>query len=318
MKVLMLILAALLDVVPAGKAVLRQLQPRDSILIADQVEYGFQLDGVPAGTALALPDFTKVSNDTLTLVRGWQLDTLSTQRARKGGAALHSIRGSIILAPFEEGHYRLPEIPVLRAREGADPDTLLFEALEMDVKTMPVDTATFEVHDLKGQMTYPLTFKELLPWIGGVLLLAGLIALVVWLVRRRRADAEALKPKDPAYIVALRELDKWRGEKFWAPDKQKAYYSGITDTLKTYIEDRYGIDAPEMTTAELFDALRKAEDLPEDLREQTREVFECADFVKFAKHVASDEENARALPAAVRFVTSTYQTVLEEEQQPQA
>ena len=50
MKVLMLILAALLDVVPAGKAVLRQLQPRDSILIADQVEYGFQLDGVPAGT----------------------------------------------------------------------------------------------------------------------------------------------------------------------------------------------------------------------------------------------------------------------------
>ena len=159
MKVLMLILAALLDVVPAGKAVLRQLQPRDSILIADQVEYGFQLDDVPAGTALALPDFTKVSNDTLTLVRGWQLDTLSTQRARKGGAALHSIRGSIILAPFEEGHYRLPEIPVLRAREGADPDTLLFEALEMDVKTMPVDTATFEVHDLKGQMTYPLTFK---------------------------------------------------------------------------------------------------------------------------------------------------------------
>ncbi|MBR1488762.1 MAG: hypothetical protein IJ603_07780 [Bacteroidales bacterium] len=318
MKVLMLILAALLDVVPAGKAVLRQLQPRDSILIADQVEYGFQLDGVPAGTALALPDFTKVSNDTLTLVRGWQLDTLSTQRARKGGAALHSIRGSIILAPFEEGHYRLPEIPVLRAREGADPDTLLFEALEMDVKTMPVDTATFEVHDLKGQMTYPLTFKELLPWIGGVLLLAGLIALAVWLVRRRRAGAEALKPKDPAYIVALRELDKWRGEKFWAPDKQKAYYSGITDTLKTYIEDRYGIDAPEMTTAELFDALRKAEDLPEDLREQTREVFECADFVKFAKHVASDEENARALPAAVRFVTSTYQTVLEEEQQPQA
>ena len=42
--------------------------------------------------------------------------------------------------------------------------------------------------------------------------------------------------------------------------------------------------------------------------------LECADYVKFAKHVASQEENARALPTAVRFVTSTYQTVLEEEQ----
>ena len=163
-------------------------------------------------------------------------------------------------------------------------------------------------------MRYPLTFRETLPWIGGVLLLAALTALLVWWLRRRRSDAAATAHKDPAYIVALRELDKWRGDKFWAPDKQKAYYSGITDALKTYIEDRFGVDAPEMTTAELFDALKGAEDLPADLREELRGVFECADFVKFAKHVASDEDNARALPTAVRFVTSTYQTVLEEEQ----
>jgi len=74
------------------------------------------------------------------------------------------------------------------------------------------------------------------------------------------------------------------------------------------------VDAPEMTTAELFTALAEAKDLDADLREEMREVFECADYVKFAKHVASQEENARALPTAVRFVTSTYQTVLEEEQ----
>ena len=313
MKGLMLILAVLLDVVPAGKAVLRQLQPRDSILIADQLEYGFQLDSVPDGTGLALPDFSKASNDTLVLVRGWQLDTLATRQARRRDPLLHSIRGSIVVAPFEEGTYRLPDIPVLRRMPDGQVDTLLFEAMEMEVRTMTVDTATFVIHDIKGQMGYPLTFKELLPWIGGVLLLAALVALAVWLVRRRRAAAEERKPRDPAYIVALRELDKWRGDKFWAPDKQKMFYSGITDTLKTYIEDRFGIDAPEMTTAELFAALKEAEDLPEDLREQTRELFECADFVKFAKHIASEEDNARALPTAVRFVTSTYQTALEEE-----
>ena len=69
-----------------------------------------------------------------------------------------------------------------------------------------------------------------------------------------------------------------------------------------------------MTTAELFAALEGAEEVPAALREEIRALFECADFVKFAKHVASGEENARALPAAVRFVTSTYQTMLEEEQ----
>ena len=183
------------------------------------------------------------------------------------------------------------------------------------MKTMPVDTAAFQIHDIKGQMRYPLTLRELLPWIGLLWLLAVLVILTVSLIqiRRRRAAGDTAAPRDPAYIVALRELDKWRGDKFWAPERQKTFYSGITDTLKTYIEDRFGVDAPEMTTAELFDALRQADDLPADLREELRDLFERADFVKFAKHVASDEDNARALPTAVRFVTSTYQTVLEEE-----
>jgi hypothetical protein len=313
MKVLTLILAAMLDMVPAGQAYLKQLQPRDSILIADQLEYGFQLDSLAEGTPIALPDFANASNDTLTLVRSWQLDTTATLRVRqpggKGRAQLYNIRGSIVLAPFEEGTYHLPPIPVLRGT-----DTLVFEGIDMEVKTMPVDTATFQIHDIKGQLRYPVTFKETLPWIGGVLLLAALVAVLVWWLRRRSAAAAGEQKKDPAYIVALRELDKWRGDKFWAPDKQKAYYSGITDALKTYIEDRFGVDAPEMTTAELFDALKQAEDLPADLREELRGVFECADFVKFAKHTASDEDNARALPTAVRFVTSTYQSVLEEEQ----
>lgn len=313
MKLLTLILAAVLDIVPAGQAFLRQLQPRDSILIADQLEYGFQLDSVPEGTAVALPDFSPMSGDTLTLVRSWQLDTTARLRVRRSGgkARLYNLRGSIVLAPFEEGTYHLPDIPVLRGS-----DTLRFAGLEMEVKTMPVDTATFVLHDIKGQIRYPLTFKELLPWIAAFWLLAVLVILTVCLVQlhRRRAGGEAAAPKDPAYIVALRELDKWRGDKFWAPDKQKAYYSGITDALKTYIEDRFGVDAPEMTTAELFDALRAEKDLPEELRQELQDVFECADFVKFAKHTASDEENARALPTAVRFVTSTYQTVLEEEQ----
>ena len=314
MKVLTLILTVMLDMVPAGQAFLKQLQPRDSILIADQIEYGFQLDSLAEGTPIALPDFSGASNDTLTLVRGWQIDTTASLRVRQPGskerAKLYNVRGSIVLAPFEEGLYHLPPIPVLRGT-----DTLVFEGLDMEVKTMPVDTATFQIHDIKGQMRYPLTFKEVLPWIGGLVLLAALVILAVRLVQRRRRRAGAGKPKDPAYIVALRELDKWRGEKFWAPDKQKAYYSGITDALKNYIEDRFGVDAPEMTTAELFEALKQAEDLPADLRDELREIFECADFVKFAKHTASQEENARALPTAVRFVTSTYQTVLEEEQQ---
>ena len=322
MMILTLILAAMLDLVPGGDATLQQLQKRDSILIADQMRYGVTLKDVQKGTGIALPDLSDVSNDTLTIVGGWQLDTLvrgRTIHSRNAKAAEKVLRkpfdvyASIVLAPFEEGTYELPDLPVIRRTDGKD-DTLVFKGLSMDVKTMPVDTATFEIHDIKGQILYPVTFRELMPWIGGGLLAAALVALLVWLgVRASKRRQEALKPKDPAYIVALRELDKYRSDKYWTPEKQKTFYSGITDALKFYMEDRFGVDAPEMTTAELFDALKGDKDITPEMYGSLKELFERADFVKFAKHIVSDEDNAKALPLAVSFVTTTYQADLEKE-----
>ena len=310
MKLLAIILTAMLDIVPGGEPFLRQLTPRDSILIADQLEYGFRLDSVKAGTQLALQDFSEASNDTLTLVRNWKIDTLK----RKGG--LFDIEGSIVVAPFEEGHYSLPQLAVMRVSAAGAVDTLLFDAMEMEVKTMPVDTATFVLHDIKGQMRYPLTFKEIFPWIAGVWLVIVLGILTVALIlSRKRNAADVAHCDDPAHIVALRRLDKFRSNAYWAPEKQKAFYSGITDALKDYIEARFGIDAPEMTTAELFDALKTDKDITPEMFTELRELFERADFVKFAKHAATDEENASALPVAVRFVTSTYKVEPEEGQE---
>ena len=322
MKLLTIILALMLDVVPGGDAVLQQLQKRDSILIADQLRYSVTLKDLEKGTGIALPDLQGASNDTLTVVSGWQLDTLVRGRkiqSRNAKAAEKALRrpfdlnASIVLAPFEEGTYVLPDIPVVRNIDG-NCDTLVFKGLEMEVKTMPVDTATFVIHDIKGQIEYPVTFKEVLPWVLGGIAVIALILLAFKLIdRANKRKAEALKPKDPAYIVALRELDKYRSDKYWAPEKQKAFYSGITDALKFYMDDRFGVDAPEMTTAELFDALKSDKDITPEMYSELKELFERADFVKFAKHVASDEENAGALPLAVRFVTTTYQADIEKE-----
>ena len=309
MRVVALILAVLLEIVPGGPAYLKQLQPRDSILIADQIEYGFRLDKVKEGTVIELPDFSKASGDTLTLVRNWQMDTVG--RPGKKGSA--DIIASIIVAPFEEGEYELPSIPVRRTVEG-NVDTLLFEGVKMSVRTMPVDTATFQIHDIKGQMRYPLTFREVAPWLALGWLVTVLAILIVCLVRMRKGKvAGETAVMEPAYIVALRSLDKFRGNRYWAPEKQKIFYSGITDALKNYVDGRFGIDAPEMTTAELFRELRKASDISPDLYDELKVLFERADFVKFAKYTASDEDNAGALPLAVRFVTETYQTEEPEE-----
>lgn len=293
---------------------LEPLQQRDSILVADQLRYGFTLEDVAEGTELRMQDYSKAFGDTLVVVRNWKVDTLKTIRSGRKGPARYNLRADVVLSPFEAGSYTLPPIAVQRILPDGTVDTLVYDAQKMEVTTIQVDTTTFVPHDIKGQMRYPLTFKEILPYILGVLLLAALAYLVWRFVVRRRKD-EAQAHKDPPYIVALRRLDGFRGEKFWVPEKQKAYYSGITDTLREYIADTFGIDAREMTTAEIFDALKGHERLTDELYGSTKDLFELADFVKFAKHVASDEENAAALPLSVRFVTSTYQSTLEDESQ---
>ena len=43
-----------------------------------------------------------------------------------------------------------------------------------------------------------------------------------------------------------------------------------------------------------------------DLMDETKELFLTSDLVKFAKMTVSDEENVKAVPTAVRFVTATW------------
>ena len=298
--------------IPVEGAFLQQLQERDSVLIADQLLYGFELKQIMEGTKLLLPEIPEEQDDKLMFLSSWMLDTVKVIKQKNGLPNLLNLKGSVVITSFEEGIYELPQIAIGRVSEDGVIDTLMFDPVRLEVKTMPVDTATFTPHDIKGQIRYPLTFAELFPWICGILLLAILVVLVVRLIRRRISAGSADVRKDPAHIVALRKLDEYRGSQMWAPDKQKLFYSGITDVLREYISERYGISAMEMTTAEIF-ADMKTVDAPAELLAEVRDLFDRADFVKFAKYVASDEDNASALPVAVRFVTGTYQTDVENE-----
>lgn len=309
------ILASLLNITTAGPAFLRPLQQRDSVLVADQFEFGFRLEDTKEVEGITLQDFAQFCNDTLVLVKNWQADTVSTKKQLKEGRI--DVEWWITVAPFEEGVYEFPDIYIIKHTKESS-DTLLFTAPEpLEVMTMPVDTATFVPHDIKGQITYPVTFREVLPYvvggIAGLWIITAIVVVTVWLTSRKKKEEE--RRKDPPHIVALRALDKYRSDKYWAPDRQKVFYSGITDAVKEYIDRRFEIDAPEMTTAELFDALKGRTELTPELYDKMKGLFETADFVKFAKYIADDAQNAEALPLCVRFVTSTYQAEIEEEAQ---
>ena len=264
-----------------GEAFLEPLQKRDSVLVADQFRYGVELKDVAEGTPLALPEIQTEKDSPIEFVGDWQLDSVKVKKT-----GLYTIKASRILTAWWGGSYELPDIPVLFGG-----DTLVFKAPAepLVVNELPVDMESFQAHDIKDQVKFPYTFKEVAPWVLGALVVIGLIYLFIqWLLHRRRAVREK-EDAEPAHIKALRKLDRYRGDKYWKPDQQKLFYSGVTDALREYIVSRYGVSAMEMTTAEIFADL-KGSDIPPELYQEMKALFERADFVKFAKYTATEED----------------------------
>lgn len=281
---------------------------RDTILIGDQIEWIIPLEMAP-GEKYFLEDIADPPAPGVEIIKPLQLDTVSNGRKSV------KVEGKVILTSFDSGSYYLPPLIAMIERGSGVVDTLYMEGPTLEVTTVPIDTATYVIKDLKGQIKYPLKFKELLPWIGLALLLALIVwALVRWITMSRANRTFLGKPivKDPPHIVALRALDKIRKQKLWQNDKQKQFYTEVTDALRVYIADRYGIVALERPSREMLADLKK-QDIEEVLYGKMDELFTRADLVKFAKYLASAEENEEVIPDAVRFVNATYIKEIDEE-----
>jgi hypothetical protein len=281
---------------------------RDTILIGDQIEWIIPLEMAP-GEKYFLEDIADPPAPGVEIIKPMKIDTVAATRKSV------KVEGKVILTSFDSGSYYLPPLIAMIERDGGKVDTLYMEGPTLEVTTVPIDTATYVIKDIKGQIKYPLKFKEVVPWILLALLLAGLIWAIVRWIKMRRANRTFLgKPivKDPPHIVALRALDKIRKQKLWQNDKQKQFYTEVTDALRVYIADRYDIVALERPSREMLADLKK-QDIEPRLYDKMEELFTRADLVKFAKYLASAEENEEVIPDAVRFVNATYMKEIDDE-----
>lgn len=88
-----------------------------------------------------------------------------------------------------------------------------------------------------------------------------------------------------------------------ASENAKEYYTKLTDTLRKYIEERYGFSAMEMTSSEIIERLTAAGD--QQSLDELRQLFTTADLVKFAKYSTMINENDANLVSAIDFINQT-------------
>ena len=136
------------------------------------------------------------------------------------------------------------------------------------------------------------------PWlVSGVVGLAALgFAVAVW--QRRAAERRRVT----AWDRAMRRLEALVSRGLPPPDEADAWYVELSDIVRRYIEDQYGVRAPELTTEEFLQEAQRSADLSGPRRELLTAFLERCDRVKFAAYSPEQRESDEALTLARRFL----------------
>jgi len=169
-----------------------------------------------------------------------------------------------------------------------------------------------DIRDIKGPVAVPFDWT---PVIIGIAILAGVIALGLVasrLLRRINAPSVATPPPPPD-VVALEALARLRHRRLTEPEERAAWYVELSAIVRTYIEGRFGLRAPEMTTEEFIHAVQRDSPLIPDHRQLLGEFLAECDLVKFARYMPTLEETERVYAAARRFIHESRPESVEKE-----
>lgn len=165
-------------------------------------------------------------------------------------------------------------------------------------------TEAFDIRDIKPPVYFPGEYLFLMV-IGIVIVLAGLVFLVIFLRKRlKKTKAPNLTPK-PAQQRALEALQALKAQDLPGQGRTKEYYFQLSDITRHYIENRFSIRAPEMTTEEFLFSLRDSSTLSAAQKNLLKEFLSLCDIVKFAKYGPSQKEIDESFNAAVKLVDET-------------
>lgn len=223
------------------------------------------------------------------------------------GNGRKELNQDITIQIFDPGEYYLPVVyrqdSLSILSEGMDNiiiDDLAIEENEEINDFYPILIPEGEFFDF-----LPDWFIEWGIWVFlGILILAiGIFVYFKW-IRKGKIPLLPKKKPIPPYELAMRQLNALKNANLWEKGEVKEYYTRLVDILRNYIDLRFGINAMEMTSSQIIEALKKNENT-EEQEKYVGKILETADFVKFAKVKPLPDDNVSAFRSAVQFVEET-------------
>lgn len=212
----------------------------------------------------------------------------------------------LTLTSFDGNLYYLPPFKVKVNGKTVESKSLALKVVEVEVDTTKLDKF-FGPKDVQDN---PFLWSDwsLSFWLSVLMLV--LLAVAYYLYLRLRdnkpiiARIKIVKRLLP-HQKAMKEIEQIKADKMVSSENQKEYYTKLTDTLRKYIEERYGFSAMEMTSSEIIERLTASDD--QQSLDELRRLFMTADLVKFAKYSTLINENDANLVNAIDFINQTKQ-----------
>ena len=269
------------------------------ILIGQQVEVSVKATA-KEGAAVVFPDFKPQQMITPGVEVVSHKDSATVSIDNGMAVFTHKYR----LTSFDGKLYYLPPFTVKVNGKPFKSKSLALKVLEVPVDTTKLD----QFYGPKDVQDNPFMWSDwsVVFWLSVLMLVIMIVAY--WLYLRLRdnkpiiASIKIVKKLLP-HQKALKEIEVIKAEKMVTSENQKEYYTKLTDTLRRYIEERYGFSAMEMTSSEIIDRLTETQD--QQALDELRMLFQTADLVKFAKYSTLINENDMNLVNAIEFINKT-------------
>ena len=208
------------------------------------------------------------------------------------------------LTSFDDTLYYLPPLTVKIDGKPYQSKSLALKVLTIEVDTTNVD----QFFGPKDVQDNPFLWSEWSPAFWLSVLLLVLLAVCCYLYLRLRDNKPIIShirivKRLLPHQKALKEIEQIKAEKMVSSENSKEYYTKLTDTLRKYMQERYGFNAMEMTSSEIIEHLMATQD--QKALDELRHLFTTADLVKFAKYSTLINENDMNLVNAIAFINQT-------------
>jgi hypothetical protein len=163
-------------------------------------------------------------------------------------------------------------------------------------------TAPSTLRDIKG----PIVIGSAWTWfwrLVAIAVVAGLIALAWWWYRRGQSETSPVAAVSPAD----RARQRLEAARRWIEDPER-FVTEVSEIARIYLEERFGLHAPERTTEEFLAELTTDRTLQGRHKELLADFLTRCDLVKFAR-ADTDRTGLEALYAAAELLVDETATL---------